>query len=124
MCIRDRYEPWALVNTAGYVLVDEAEANASLCQRENDTGPVCLAKACASRGLPLVTFSSDLVFDGEKSEPYVESDAPSPLNVYGTSKADAEERVLEELPGALVIRTSAPGSSSSTRSSASALLVP
>ena len=103
----DQYEPWALVNTAGYVLVDEAEANASLCRRENVTGPVRLAKACASRGLPLVTFSSDLVFDGEKSEPYVESDAPSPLNVYGTSKADAEERVLEELPGALVIRTSA-----------------
>lgn len=103
----DQYEPWALVNAAGYVRVDEAEANSALCRRENVTGPVRLAKACASRGLPLVTFSSDLVFDGEKSEPYVESDAPSPLNVYGTSKADAEERVLEGLPGALIIRTSA-----------------
>ena len=57
--------------------------------------------------MPLVTFSSDLVFDGNKAEPYLETDATSPLNVYGTSKAEAEERVLEEFPGALVIRTSA-----------------
>lgn len=103
----NKYEPWALVNAAGYVRVDDAETNAAVCRRENVTGAAELAKACASRGLPLVTFSSDLVFDGNKAEPYVESDATSPLNVYGTSKADAEERVLEEFPGALVIRTSA-----------------
>ncbi len=103
----DQYEPWAVVNAAGYVRVDDAEGNAAECRRENVTGPVRLAEACAKRGLQLVTFSSDLVFDGNKAEPYVESDATSPLNVYGTSKADAEERVLEEFPGALVIRTSA-----------------
>jgi dTDP-4-dehydrorhamnose reductase len=103
----NQYEPWALVNTAGYVRVDEAEANAELCRRENVIGPVCLAKECANRALPLVTFSSDLVFDGEKVKPYVESDATAPLNVYGKSKADAEVLVLEECPQALVIRTSA-----------------
>jgi dTDP-4-dehydrorhamnose reductase len=103
----NQYESWALVNAAGYVRVDDAEANASLCRRENVAGPVRLAKACADRGLPLVTFSSDLVFDGAKAEPYVESDPTSPLNVYGTSKADAEEQVLNEFPEALVIRTSA-----------------
>ncbi|MDX6613891.1 MAG: dTDP-4-dehydrorhamnose reductase [Blastocatellia bacterium] len=102
-----KYEPWALVNAAGYVRVDEAETNAALCRRENVSGPARLAKACADRGVPLVTFSSDLVFDGEKSGPYVESDATSPLNVYGASKAEAEARVLEAFPGALVIRTSA-----------------
>jgi dTDP-4-dehydrorhamnose reductase len=102
-----QYEPWALINAAGYVRVDDAEANAALCRRENVTGPAYLAKACARRALPLVTFSSDMVFDGQKDAPYVESDVTSPLNVYGTSKADAEQRVLDEFPGALVIRTSA-----------------
>ena len=102
-----QYEPWAIVNAAGYVRVDDAEANQELCRRDNVTGPANLARACANQGLPLVTFSSDLVFDGKKSEPYVESDPPSPLNVYGTSKADAESQVLDEFPRALVIRTSA-----------------
>ena len=54
-----------------------------------------------------MTFSSDLVFDGKSREPYRESDDVSPQNVYGHSKADAEKRVLDKLPNALVIRTSA-----------------
>jgi dTDP-4-dehydrorhamnose reductase len=102
-----QYEPWAVVNAAGYVRVDEAEANAAICRRENVTGPACLAKTCAKGELPLVTFSSDMVFNGEKTEPYVESDLTTPLNVYGKSKADAEDRVLVDCPGALVVRTSA-----------------
>jgi dTDP-4-dehydrorhamnose reductase len=101
------YEPWSIINTAGYVRVDDAEGDAATCERENVSGPACLARECASRQLPLVTFSSDLVFDGLKGAPYVESDAPSPLNVYGLSKATAEKQVLEEFPQALVIRTSA-----------------
>jgi len=102
-----QYEPWAVINAAGYVRVDDAEANAAICQRENVTGPACLAGACALGGLPLVTFSSDMVFDGEKTEPYIESDLTAPLNVYGKSKADVEDRVLANCPEALVIRTSA-----------------
>jgi dTDP-4-dehydrorhamnose reductase len=54
-----------------------------------------------------VTFSTDLVFDGARREPYVEADAPRPLNTYGTSKAEAEARVLGRHPDALVVRTSA-----------------
>jgi dTDP-4-dehydrorhamnose reductase len=103
----DHYEPWAIINAAGYVRVDDAESEAAICRRENVTGPVCLAGECARRALPLVTFSSDLVFDGRKAEPYLESDSTSPLNVYGMSKAEAEERVLAEFSEALVIRTSA-----------------
>src|SRR6185436_5712000 len=103
----ERYEPWAIINAAGYVRVDDAERDAATCRRENVAGPECLARACAHRDLPLVTFSSDLVFDGRKGLPYVESDAVSPLNVYGESKAEAETCVLAEFPGALVIRTSA-----------------
>lgn len=102
-----RLEPWAVVNAAGYVRVDEAEGDRDACRRANVTGPVNLAAACRRRGLPLVTFSSDLVFDGREGRPYVEDDEPRPLNVYGTMKAEAERRVLELLPEGLVIRTSA-----------------
>ena len=102
-----KYEPWAVINTAGYVRVDDAEEDAERCMRENATGPLTLAQACARSGIKLVTFSSDLVFDGKKQTPYVETDETSPLNVYGQSKAAAEREVLSELPDALIIRTSA-----------------
>jgi dTDP-4-dehydrorhamnose reductase len=105
--VLDQYNPWAVINAAGYVRVDDAERESELCHRENALGPELLAAACARRQASLLTFSSDLVFDGAKRSPYVESDAPSPLNVYGQSKAEAERRVLEALPNALIIRTSA-----------------
>ena len=102
-----RIKPWAVVNAAGYVRVDAAEANLDCCWRDNVAGPVTLAAACRRRGLPLVTFSSDLVFDGSLTRPYIESDAVAPLSAYGAAKAEAERRVLALLPDALVIRTSA-----------------
>jgi dTDP-4-dehydrorhamnose reductase len=102
-----RVEPWAVINAAGYVRVDDAERDRETCWRDNVTGPVTLAAACRRRGVPLVTFSSDLVFDGSLMRPYVESDPVAPLNVYGCAKAEAEQRVLDLLAEALVIRTSA-----------------
>jgi dTDP-4-dehydrorhamnose reductase len=103
----EQIRPWAVVNTAGYVRVDEAELEPEACFRENRDAATVLAEACAERHLPLVTFSSDLVFDGEAAHPYVESDQPAPLNVYGRSKAEAERLVLAACPAALVVRTSA-----------------
>jgi dTDP-4-dehydrorhamnose reductase len=103
----EQYEPWAVINAAGYVRVDDAEREPELCHRENALGAATLATACASHRVAFLTFSSDLVFDGAKRSPYVESDNKSPLNIYGKSKAEAERRVLEALPTALVIRTSA-----------------
>ena len=102
-----RFNPWAVINAAGYVRVDDAEHDADACRRANVIGPVNLAAACRRRGLSMVTFSSDLVFDGSVGRAYVETDEPRPLNVYGTTKAEAERRVLALLPTALVIRTSA-----------------
>ena len=102
-----RYEPWAIINAAGYVRVDDAEREVERCMRENVCGPANLASICAKRKIPLVTFSSDLIFDGNKNDVYVETDQGSPLNVYGLSKAQAEARVLSEFPEALIIRTSA-----------------
>jgi dTDP-4-dehydrorhamnose reductase len=103
----ERHQPWAIINAAGYVRVDEAERDAERCFRENTDGPAALAKQCALDGVRLVTFSSDLVFDGCRREPYVEDDRVGPLSVYGRSKAQAEQRVLDRHPGSLVVRTSA-----------------
>jgi dTDP-4-dehydrorhamnose reductase len=99
--------PWALINAAGYVRVDDAETERDRCYRENTQGPAVLAQECAARGIQLLTFSSDLVFGGSVLRPYVEGDDVGPLNYYGVTKADAEKRVLARLPSALVVRSSA-----------------
>jgi dTDP-4-dehydrorhamnose reductase len=101
------HQPWAVINTAGYVRVAEAEREPDACFRENARGAEVLAEACAKAGIPLVTFSSDLVFDGRAGRAYGESDAINPTCVYGASKAEAEQRVLAAHPRALVVRTSA-----------------
>uniref|UniRef100_UPI00061A00E6 SDR family oxidoreductase n=1 Tax=Hymenobacter terrenus TaxID=1629124 RepID=UPI00061A00E6 len=101
--VLDAVRPWAVVNAAGYVRVDEAENDAGQCFSENATGPSVLATACAQRELPFLTFSSDLVFDGQQAGPYTESSPPNPLNVYGRSKLAAEQRVLAVHPAALVV---------------------
>lgn len=101
------YRPWAIINAGGYVRVNEAESEHERCHRENTLGPVVLAAACARHHVRLLTYSSDLVFDGDKRAPYVESDPVAPLNAYGRSKAEAERRVLAMDRRALVIRTSA-----------------
>lgn len=99
--------PWAVVNAAGYVRVDDAERDVDACLQANAEGPAILAAACAQREIALLTFSSDLVFDGNLSTPYIESDPVAPLNVYGRSKVLAEEKVLSANPASLVVRTSA-----------------
>jgi dTDP-4-dehydrorhamnose reductase len=102
-----RLEPWLVVNAAGYVRVEEAEQDAARCHRENALGAEIVARACARDRVGLVTFSTDLVFDGSKRAPYDEADTPAPLGVYGQSKREAEARVLAAYPDALVVRTSA-----------------
>lgn len=103
----DAIKPWAVVNTAGYVRVDEAETDVDACMAANAVGVGVLARACAERGVRLLTYSSDLVFDGTSDRPYVETDEPNPLNVYGRSKAEAERLVQEAGGDALVVRTAA-----------------
>lgn len=103
----DKYDSWALINTAGYVRVDCAEDEKEACFRENTDGAAILAASCERKGIQFLTFSSDLVFDGNINRAYTESDSPVPLNIYGESKAEAERRVLEVNPNSLIIRTSA-----------------
>ena len=101
------HEPWAVVNAAGWVRVDDAEAAAPACAAANAEGPLRLAEACARHGVPLVCFSSDLVFDGKLGRAYVETDATSPLNAYGRSKAAMETGLLAGNASVLVLRTAA-----------------
>jgi dTDP-4-dehydrorhamnose reductase len=103
----ERIRPWAVINTAGYVRVADAEREPERCFRENTEGAANLALACARSGIPLVTFSSDLVFDGRLGRAYVESDLPCPTCVYGASKLEAERLVAAACPDALILRTSA-----------------
>ena len=103
----EKYSPWAIINTAGYVRVDDAEREFDQCFYDNTKGPENLAIASAKYGIRYITYSSDLVFDGSKNAPYVEDDPTSPLNIYGRTKAQAEEIVLKANPASLVIRTSA-----------------
>ncbi|MBI2392076.1 MAG: sugar nucleotide-binding protein [Deltaproteobacteria bacterium] len=103
----DELRPWAVVNAAGYVRVDDAEHEPGRCFRVNAEAAALLAEECCARDLPLLTYSTDLVFDGAQRRPYRESDGVRPLSVYGRSKVEAERRVSEICSRALIIRTSA-----------------
>ena len=98
--------PWAIINAAGFVRVDEAELKRAECFRENVLGPQALAAAAHSRQISLLTYSSDLVFDGHSATPYVESSPARPLNVYGESKLACEAAALQ-YPTTLCARTAA-----------------
>lgn len=103
----DEHSPWAVINCAGWVRVDEAEKRAKDCYAANFTSSVGLAQACLYREIHYTGFSSDLVFDGLGGRAYVESDATAPLNIYGHSKARADA-ALEGLGGHILnIRTAA-----------------
>ena len=105
----DRLEaiaPWAVINAAGWVRVDDAEEAEEACFRANATGAVALARACSDRDIGYLGFSSDLVFGGEKKDPYIESDPVAPCNAYGRSKA-AMEAGCAALDKVLIVRTAA-----------------
>ena len=99
--------PAVVFNCAAYNAVDRAETEKDLAYAVNAEGPANVARACARHRIRLVHFSTNFVFDGALDRPYVESDAPSPISVYGASKLEGEQRVLDVLPNALVIRTAA-----------------
>ena len=102
-----RHKPWAVINTAGFVRVADAEREVDACMAANAEGAAAIAGACAAAGVPLVTFSSDLVFDGRLGRRYHEEDETCPTTVYGRSKAEAEARILAGGGKPLIVRTSA-----------------
>lgn len=102
-----KYKPWAVVNATGYVKVDDAETDAQKCFAVNSTAPGLLSQVSKMFEIQFLTFSSDLVFNGSKQNPYTETDTVNPLNVYGESKVSGEKLVVSNNSDALIIRTSA-----------------
>jgi len=98
-------EPGLIVNAAAYTDVERAEEEAELAMRINGEAPAALARWARARGVPLVHFSTDYVFDGEKTEPYAEDDRPNPINAYGRSKLAGEAAIRAESANGLIVRT-------------------
>jgi dTDP-4-dehydrorhamnose reductase len=98
-------EPRLVINAAAYTAVDAAETDPEAAYRANRDGPAILAKLCEEADIPLIHVSTDYVFDGEKAEPYVETDPVAPQGVYGASKLAGEVAVLGTQAKAIVLRT-------------------
>jgi dTDP-4-dehydrorhamnose reductase len=101
-----RVEPQILFNCAAYNFVDRAEMESAQADRINGTAVENLCLACRERGIPLVHFSTDYVFDGRKGSPYAIGDEPNPLSAYGRSKRRGETFVLRLLAQYYLVRTS------------------
>jgi dTDP-4-dehydrorhamnose reductase len=98
--------PRWVINASAHTAVDKAESEQELSFKLNAAAPEEMAKACALTGTGFVHYSTDYVFDGAASEPYVESDPANPKSVYGRSKLQGEVSVLSQLPDAIILRTS------------------
>jgi dTDP-4-dehydrorhamnose reductase len=98
--------PDIIVNPAAYTAVDRAETDSDSAFAVNARAPGILARLAAERGIPLIHYSTDYVYDGRKPTPYVESDATNPLSVYGASKLEGEKAVRAVLPNHVIVRTS------------------
>jgi len=98
--------PAVIVNAAAYTAVDKAESEPELAMAINGIAPGVLAEEARRMGSILVHYSTDYVFDGSKQGPYVETDAPNPLNVYGRTKLAGDEAILAVGGEALILRTS------------------
>jgi dTDP-4-dehydrorhamnose reductase len=99
-------KPELVINVAAYTAVDKAESEPELANRVNAEAPAAIAMACAANEIPFITISTDYVFDGAKTVPYVEGDSVSPINVYGRSKAEGEVAVRAAGGPHQILRTS------------------
>jgi dTDP-4-dehydrorhamnose reductase len=101
-----RVKPDVILNAAAYTAVDRAESQPDLATAINATAPRVLAEEALRFNALLVHYSTDYVFDGQKQQPWVESDQPNPLNVYGTSKLAGEQAIQQVGGRYLIFRTS------------------
>jgi dTDP-4-dehydrorhamnose reductase len=101
----ERIEPATVVNAAAYTAVDKAEEDREAAFRANAAAPGVLARWCAARGVPLVHYSTDYVFDGQGTTPYAVDAPTAPLGVYGASKLAGEEAIRAAGGRHLIFRT-------------------
>ncbi len=94
------------INTAAYTAVDKAESEAELAKKINVLGPKYLAVACKKNKSKLIHISTDFVFDGSSEKPYSETDNPNPLGVYGQTKLEGEQEIINNLEEYFIVRTS------------------
>lgn len=102
----DTYHPDVVINAAAYTKVDLAEQHSEQAYAVNCTGAKNIAMACTQIHIPLLHVSTDYVFDGTKSSPYLETDPVSPINTYGITKWQGEEVVREYCPQHIILRVS------------------
>ena len=98
--------PDVIVNAAAHTAVDRAESEPELARTINALAPGVLAQEAAKLGAWLVHYSTDYVFDGSGNRPWVETDRPAPLGVYGQTKLEGEQRVAAHCPQHLMFRSS------------------
>lgn len=103
--VLDSVKPDWIINAAAYTAVDKAETDRELAFQVNATAPGVIATWAAANDARLIHYSTDYVFDGRLNRPYVETDQPDPLNVYGESKLAGENAVLSSQAKAWVLRT-------------------
>ncbi len=99
-------QPDVIVNAAAYTAVDRAETEGDAVRLVNAEAPGVIARAAQACGALMVHYSTDYVFDGRGDTPWRESDRPAPLNVYGATKLEGEQRVIQAGPRHLIFRTS------------------
>ncbi|MBA0282144.1 dTDP-4-dehydrorhamnose reductase [Stenotrophomonas maltophilia] len=103
--VLERVQPSIVVNAAAYTAVDRAEQESDTAFAVNAQAPGVIARWCAAKGVPLVHYSTDYVFDGHATAPYREDAPTAPLGVYGTSKRDGEDAVRAAGGRHLIFRT-------------------
>ena len=98
--------PQVIVNAAAHTAVDKAESEPEFARLLNATTPGLVAEEAARLGAWLVHYSTDYVFDGSGTRPWVETDTPAPLSVYGATKLEGEQRIQQSGCQHLILRTS------------------
>ena len=101
-----QWAPQAIINTAAYTAVDKAEAEQDLANLINATAVAELARIAGANDILFITFSTDYVFNGQATSPYLTDTIIDPVNFYGTSKAKGEAMALNVNPNTIIIRTS------------------
>ena len=102
----ERVKPDIIVNPAAYTEVDKAESQPTIAHAVNAQAPKLLARYAARHNIPIIHFSTDYVFDGNKDSAYVEDDEANPKSVYGKTKWLGEEAVRKIAAKHIIIRTS------------------
>lgn len=102
--IINQFSPKVVINSAAYNFVDQAEDHAIEAFQINAEGPKILAQLCQEKGIRLIHYSTDYVFDGTKKSPYVEKDLTHPLSIYGKSKEQGEQNIQNYCEDYLILR--------------------